>query len=58
MKNRIEPTHFIEVYKHRMDNDVRNGDLMTIDRLRKALNATLNVLSLQTIAIWKIKAKN
>ena len=56
MKQRLEATHFIEVYKTK-DEEIVNDNPHKISRLQDCLNFTNLVLKWQTIAIWNIKYK-
>lgn len=54
VKDRITPTHFIEVYKGLCINI---NDVMPIKDLQCDLMATKE-LGFETLFIWKIKCKN
>jgi hypothetical protein len=55
MPDRIEPTHFIEVWK--LSTGRLTESRGTIDDLKYNLSATSQTGGCETIAIFKIKAK-
>jgi len=56
MKERITPTHFIEVWTHK--GKVYNGTIHNINYMDRLLNVPKLLGKYPTIAIWKIKFKN
>lgn len=56
MPDRIEPTHFIEVWKL-SSGTIENDRLFPIEDLENVLRATKSVNGCETIAIFKIKEK-
>lgn len=56
MKERITPTHFIEVWG--IGDKVYIGNCYELDMIENCLLVTKNFSGGKTIAIWKIKFKN
>jgi hypothetical protein len=51
------PTHFIEVWKDLLHNNIKTTHCLPIKYLTVHLKASNNNNCIQTIAIWKIKLK-
>lgn len=56
MKQRLEATHFIEVWRNRYDRYSSCTSILDIRHLQGCLMQSHN-LNIETIAIWKIKYK-
>lgn len=55
LRQRIEPTHYIEVYK--TPRQVQNSCVIPILELEPSLNLT-KASGYKTLFVWKIKLKN
>jgi hypothetical protein len=56
MKKRLEATHFIEVYGNYF-GQTKNSPMFRIENMDKFLAKTRALITLSTVAVWKIKAK-
>lgn len=56
MKQRITPTHFIEVWVSNFTNNTCNGGIYPIRCLESNLLSSIDY-GIETLFIWKIKCK-